>query len=112
MPGGAQKLLMTGAKELLKLEHQPGTWQREKSAFPNLPKKLHPTYYFNQMKLEKKRSSSMDQIANKLRSAQKIAQEMRSSMVSHQAHEITRTSHEATSFCRTRQIGSLSGCFT
>ncbi|GMI96730.1 hypothetical protein like AT1G45207 [Hibiscus trionum] len=65
-----------------------------------------------EMKLEKKRSSSMDKIMNKLRSAQKRAQEMRSSMLSNQALEVTRPSHETTSFCRTRQMGSLSGCFT
>ncbi|XVE94909.1 hypothetical protein REPUB_Repub02eG0050300 [Reevesia pubescens] len=65
-----------------------------------------------EMKLEKKRSSSMDKIMNKLRSAQKRAQEMRSSMLANQAHQVTRTSHKAISFRRTRQMGSLSGCFT
>ncbi|OMO74739.1 hypothetical protein COLO4_26522 [Corchorus olitorius] len=64
-----------------------------------------------EMKLEKKRSSSMDKIMNKLRSAQKRAQEMRSSMLTNEAHQVTRTSHKAISF-RTRQMGSLSGCFT
>ncbi|XP_024930726.3 uncharacterized protein LOC107420005 isoform X2 [Ziziphus jujuba] len=65
-----------------------------------------------EMKLEKKRSSSMDKIMNKLRSAQKRAQEMRSSVLVNQAHQVTRTSHKAVSFRRTRQMGSLSGCFT
>ncbi|KAE8695821.1 hypothetical protein F3Y22_tig00110683pilonHSYRG00103 [Hibiscus syriacus] len=65
-----------------------------------------------EMKLEKKRSSSMNKIMNKLRSAHKRAQEMRSSVLSNQIHEVTRTSHKATSFCRTRQMGSFSGCFT
>ncbi|GLT93505.1 hypothetical protein SLE2022_112950 [Rubroshorea leprosula] len=65
-----------------------------------------------EMKLEKKRSSSMDKIMNKLRSAQKKAQEMRSSMLANQANQITRTSRGIISFCRTRQMGSLSGCFT
>ncbi|GMI82640.1 hypothetical protein like AT1G45207 [Hibiscus trionum] len=64
-----------------------------------------------EMKLEKKRSSSMDKIMNKLRSAQKRAQEMRSSMKFNQAHR-AKTSHMAISFWRTRQMGSLSGCFT
>ncbi|KAF5444931.1 hypothetical protein F2P56_034023 [Juglans regia] len=65
-----------------------------------------------EMKLEKKRSSSMDKIMNKLRSAQKRAQVMRSSVLASQANQVTRTSHKALSFCRNRQIGSLSGCFT
>ncbi|KAH9692452.1 Remorin C domain-containing protein [Citrus sinensis] len=66
-----------------------------------------------EMKLEKRRSSSMDKIMNKLRSAQKRAQEMRSSVVAaNQDHQVARTSHKAVSFRRTRQMGSLSGCFT
>lgn len=65
------------------------------------------------MKLEKKRSSSMDKIMNKLRSAQKKAQEMRSSMAVNQAqHQVARTNVKAISFRRTRQISSFSGCFT
>ncbi|XP_050208642.1 uncharacterized protein LOC126658747 [Mercurialis annua] len=65
-----------------------------------------------EMKLEKKRSSSMDKIMNKLRSAQKRAQEMRSSVLPNQARQVSRTHHKAISFGRTRQMGSLSGCFT
>ncbi|XAR61897.1 hypothetical protein NMG60_11016443 [Bertholletia excelsa] len=65
-----------------------------------------------EMKLEKKRSSSMDKIMKKLRSAQKKAQEMRSSMLTNQTHQVARTSHKVVSFRRTRQIHSLSGCFT
>lgn len=65
-----------------------------------------------EMKLEKKRSSSMDKIMNKLRSAQKRAQDMRSLMLANQAHQVTKTSHMAISFRRTRQMSSLSGCFT
>ena len=65
-----------------------------------------------QKKLEKKRSSSMDKIMNKLRSAQKRAQDMRSSMLANQSHQVTRTSHKAISFRGTCQMGSLSGCFT
>ncbi|XP_016467797.1 uncharacterized protein LOC107790389 [Nicotiana tabacum] len=65
-----------------------------------------------EMKLEKKRSSSMDKILNKFRSAQRKAQEMRSSMLANQSHEVARSSSKALSFRRTRQIGSLSGCFT
>ncbi|PON94203.1 Remorin, C-terminal [Trema orientale] len=66
-----------------------------------------------EMKLEKKRSSSMDKIMKKLRSAQKRAQEMRSSAVANQAHQVSRSNHnKAVSFRRTRQMSSLSGCFT
>ncbi|XP_022895211.1 uncharacterized protein LOC111409390 [Olea europaea var. sylvestris] len=65
-----------------------------------------------EMKLEKKRSSSMDKIMNKLRSAQKKAQEMRSSALANQANPVAKTSSKAISFRRTRPVGSLSGCFT
>lgn len=66
-----------------------------------------------QMKLEKKRSSSMDKIMNKLKSAQRKAQEMRSSATSNNGNQqLARTSHKVLSLHRTRQIGSLSGCFT
>ncbi|KAK7291113.1 hypothetical protein RIF29_06010 [Crotalaria pallida] len=65
-----------------------------------------------EMKLEKKRASSMDKIMNKLRVAQKKAHDMRSSVLANQAHQVTRTSPKAISFRRTSQMGSLSGCFT
>ncbi|XP_012570805.1 uncharacterized protein [Cicer arietinum] len=65
-----------------------------------------------EMKLEKKRASSMDKIMNKLRTAQKKAQEMRSSVLANQAHQVARTSHRVMSFRRAGQMGSLSGCFT
>ncbi|XP_073304765.1 uncharacterized protein [Primulina huaijiensis] len=65
-----------------------------------------------EMQLEKKRSSSMDKIMNKLRSAQKKAQNMRSLTITNQSHQVERPSVKALSFRRTRQIGSLSGCFT
>jgi hypothetical protein len=71
-----------------------------------------PHRHLFQMKLEKKRPSSMDKIMNKLRLAQKRAQDMRSSMLANPAHQVTRTSHKALSFRRTRQLSSLSGCFT
>ncbi|KAL1315626.1 hypothetical protein AAHE18_16G272400 [Arachis hypogaea] len=65
-----------------------------------------------EMKLEKKRASSMDKIMNKLRVAQKKAQEMRSSVSTNQPHQVVRTSHRALLFRRTGQMSSLSGCFT
>ncbi|GMH04031.1 hypothetical protein Nepgr_005870 [Nepenthes gracilis] len=63
-----------------------------------------------EMKLEKKRSSSMDKIMNKLRSAQKKAQEMRS--MHKEAHHMSKALYKAISFRKTGQMGSLSGCFT
>ncbi|KAL4313043.1 hypothetical protein GQ457_01G026690 [Hibiscus cannabinus] len=65
-----------------------------------------------EMKLEKKRRSSLDKIMNKLRSAQKRAEEMRSLMLANQAYQVTRPPQKAVSLRRTRQMGSLSGCFT
>ncbi|KAK7310849.1 hypothetical protein RJT34_08610 [Clitoria ternatea] len=65
-----------------------------------------------EMKLEKRRASSMDKIMNKLRLAQKKAQEMRSSVSPNQNDQVVRTSHRASSFLRTSQMRSLSGCFT
>ncbi|CAJ1972696.1 unnamed protein product [Sphenostylis stenocarpa] len=65
-----------------------------------------------EMKLEKKRASSMDKIMNKLRLAQKKAQEMRSSVSANQDHQVARTPHKAILFSRATQMGSLSGCFT
>ncbi|GAU39917.1 hypothetical protein TSUD_05090 [Trifolium subterraneum] len=65
-----------------------------------------------EMKLEKKRASSMDKIMNKLRFAQKKAEDMRSSVSANQAHQIARTSHKVMSFRRASQMGTLSGCFT
>ncbi|XP_031267235.1 uncharacterized protein LOC116125653 [Pistacia vera] len=65
-----------------------------------------------EMKLEKKRSSSMDKIMNKLRSAQKRAQEMRSSVLANQDRRVARSTHKDVTFRRNSHMGSLSGCFT
>ncbi|KAI7731084.1 hypothetical protein M8C21_001263, partial [Ambrosia artemisiifolia] len=72
-----------------------------------------------EMKLEKKRSSSMDKIMNKLRSNQKKAQEMRGSVLSKQTHDqvsprssSSSSSNKVISIIRTPHIGSISGCFT
>ncbi|MQM12582.1 hypothetical protein Taro_045501 [Colocasia esculenta] len=64
-----------------------------------------------EMKLEKMRSSSMDKIFNKLRSAQRKAQEKRDAVASSKADQVARTAKKVPS-CRKAQIGSLSGCFT
>ncbi|CAM8945711.1 unnamed protein product [Rhodiola kirilowii] len=69
-----------------------------------------------EVKLEKKRSSSMDKIMNKLRSAQRRAQDMRSSVLANQAQNelSTMTSQKAilSHKGKTHQVRSLSGCFT
>lgn len=82
------------------------------SAWENLQKaKAEAAIRKLEMKLEKKRSSSMDKILKKLKSAQKKAQEMRSAILDNQALQVSKNSNNAMSF-RTRQMGSLSGCFT
>ncbi|KAE9588414.1 hypothetical protein Lal_00002900 [Lupinus albus] len=65
-----------------------------------------------EIKLEKKRASSMDKIMKRLRLAQKKAHDMRSSVLANQAHQVTRTDHKTKSFCRISQMSTLSGCFT
>ncbi|KAK9756468.1 hypothetical protein RND81_01G099900 [Saponaria officinalis] len=65
-----------------------------------------------EMKLEKKRSSSIDKIMKKLRSAQKKAQEMRSAVLTSRSQQVSKPDNNAISLRRTRQMGSLSGCFT
>ncbi|XP_071686878.1 uncharacterized protein [Rutidosis leptorrhynchoides] len=66
-----------------------------------------------EMKLEKKRSSSMDKIMHKLRSSQKRAKEMRESVLSTtESRQVAKSSHKAISLIKTRHIRSLSGCFT
>ncbi|XP_023521871.1 uncharacterized protein LOC111798989 isoform X1 [Cucurbita pepo subsp. pepo] len=66
-----------------------------------------------EMKLEKKRASSMHKIMNKLKSAQKKAQEMRNSVMGNQSLQDNRTSSfKSLSFNGSRHMSSLSGCFT
>ncbi|KAL2894606.1 hypothetical protein RDABS01_010515 [Bienertia sinuspersici] len=82
------------------------------SAWENLQKaKAEAAIRKLEMKLEKKRSSSVDKIMKKLRSAQKKAQEMRSAILANQTLQVPKSSNKFMSF-RTRQMGSLSGCFT
>lgn len=64
-----------------------------------------------QMKLEKKRATSMDKILNKLRMAEMKAEEMRSSMSGSQANQDSKTSHKVSSFRKNVQKGALGGCF-
>ncbi|XXG60951.1 hypothetical protein AAC387_Pa04g2734 [Persea americana] len=65
-----------------------------------------------EMKLEKIRTSSMDKIMNKLRSAQRKAQEMRSSVSTSEEYQISRTTNKVAFFRKSSQMSSLSGCFT
>lgn len=64
-----------------------------------------------QMKLEKKRSSSMDKIVNRLRAAQKKAHDMRESVAANQDPSVRRSAGKASRHCRTSKLSSLSGCF-
>ncbi|KAJ3677024.1 hypothetical protein LUZ60_002748 [Juncus effusus] len=61
------------------------------------------------IKLERKKSSSMDKILNKLKFAQKKAQDMRSS---NQIQEVPRSTKRVLHCNKNSQITSLSGCFT
>lgn len=67
---------------------------------------------YSQVKLEKKRSSSMARIMRKVKSAEKKAEEMRRSVLDNQAPSASRG--KALSFRRSgkKKIASLSGCFT
>ncbi|KAL7245207.1 hypothetical protein ACSBR2_000517 [Camellia fascicularis] len=97
------------AKSISKMKRE----EAKITAWENLEKaKAEAAIRKLEMKLEKKRSSSMDKIMKKLRSAQKKAQEMRSSVLTNQSHQVVKTSNKLISFRRTRQISSLSGCFT
>ncbi|KAJ6795361.1 uncharacterized protein M6B38_224830 [Iris pallida] len=60
-----------------------------------------------EMKLEKKRFSSMEKILNKLRSAQSKAKERRSAVTANQAEQVVGVTKKA----KTGQISALSGCF-
>ncbi|KAI8000656.1 hypothetical protein LOK49_LG09G02453 [Camellia lanceoleosa] len=118
---------MTGRRKLSRFDLLLEKFQRQRKAFLSIIKRKEAkiTAWKNlemakaeaairklEMKLEKKRSSSMDKIMKKLRSAQKKAQEMRRSVLTNQSHQVVKTSNKLISFCRTRQISSLSGCFT
>ncbi|XP_052205837.1 uncharacterized protein LOC127810403 isoform X2 [Diospyros lotus] len=64
-----------------------------------------------EMKLEKRRSASMDKILNKLRVAETKAQEMRNSMAERCEDPAPRSSHKIISFWNFLKMGSLKGCF-
>uniref|UniRef100_A0A5B6ZR65 Remorin C-terminal domain-containing protein n=1 Tax=Davidia involucrata TaxID=16924 RepID=A0A5B6ZR65_DAVIN len=91
-------------------------FQREEAkitAWENLQKaKAEAAIRKLEMKLEKKRSASMDKILNKLRIAQMKAQEMRSSISDSHACQAPRISYKLVSFRKYIKMGSLCGCFT
>ncbi|CAI0430051.1 unnamed protein product [Linum tenue] len=64
-----------------------------------------------EMKLERKRSSSMDKILTKLTTAQLKAQQMRSSMPSVQEQQIPKRSQKSKSTYRHKRFGSMRSCF-
>ncbi|KAJ8764540.1 hypothetical protein K2173_006280 [Erythroxylum novogranatense] len=64
-----------------------------------------------EMKLEKKRSSSMDKILNKLRSAEIKADEMRSSVLIPRDHEIPKLSNKFPFLHKLGRFRSLSSCY-
>ncbi|XP_062193681.1 uncharacterized protein LOC133897125 isoform X2 [Phragmites australis] len=66
------------------------------------------------IKLEKKRSSSLDKILNTLRSAQRKAQVMRDcdAETANQDEKKSRKAKRTAQLSKNGQIGSLSGCFT
>lgn len=61
------------------------------------------------LKLEKKRTASMDRILNKLRVAQTKAQDLRKSVSNNHANNAPRSKAKVGPF---RKMGSLGGCFT
>jgi hypothetical protein len=62
------------------------------------------------MKLEKKKSSSMDKILNKLRRAQMKAEKMRSLRLVQQEHHVSKT-RKVFSLAKYGKIWSPSSCF-
>lgn len=65
-----------------------------------------------QMKLEKKRSRSMDKILNKLKVSQRKAEEMRSSISITQEEQVPQTLHKFRFFQKHVQKSSFRTCFT
>lgn len=97
------------ANNMSKLERE----EAEITAWENLQKaKAEAAIRKLEMKLEKKRSASMDKILNKLRIAQMKAQEMRSSKSDSSAQLVAKTSHKVVFFRKYVKMGSLRGCFT
>ncbi|BFG38870.1 hypothetical protein CerSpe_251430 [Prunus speciosa] len=90
--------------------------QREEAkitAWENLQKaKAEAALRKLEMKLEKKRSSTMDKIMKKVRTAQVKAHKMRSSIAVKDGHQAPKTPGKLVSFGKLVRGGSLSSCFT
>ncbi|KAL2522756.1 Remorin family protein [Forsythia ovata] len=89
--------------------------QREEAkitAWENLQKaKAEAAMRKLEVKLEKKRSTSMDKILNKLKAAQMKAQVLRNSLSKNHAQQAPRDSNKWVFFCKYVRMGSLSNCF-
>ncbi|XP_020089803.1 uncharacterized protein LOC109711260 [Ananas comosus] len=97
------------AKDRSKLKRE----EAKIAAWENLQKAKAETAILKlEMKLEKERSSSMEKILIKLRSAEKKAKEMRNAASANQAQDISQTPRKASYFRRDGQIRSLRSCFT
>lgn len=82
------------------------------TAWENLQKaKAEASLQKLEMKLEKKRSTSMEKILNRLKSAQRKAQDMRSSVVDTQVCMVPRTGQRVSYFRKYGRMSSFRGCF-
>ncbi|KAM3275823.1 hypothetical protein ACQJBY_044287 [Aegilops geniculata] len=99
----------TETKCTLKVERE----EAKLTAWENLQKtKAEAAIQKLVMKLEKKRSFSLDRILNTLRSAQRKAQGMRDAATASQDEHLCRKAKKTSQVTKNGQIRSLSGCFT
>ncbi|XP_044949016.1 uncharacterized protein LOC123398630 isoform X1 [Hordeum vulgare subsp. vulgare] len=99
----------TETKCTLKVERE----EAKLTAWENLQKaKAEAAIQKLVMKLEKKRSFSLDRILNTLRSAQRKAQGMRDAATASQDEHVCRKAKKTSHVTKNGQIRSLSGCFT
>ncbi|XP_010552520.1 PREDICTED: uncharacterized protein LOC104822856 [Tarenaya hassleriana] len=99
------------------MDPQGLTWVKREdariNAWENLQKaKAEAAIRKLEMQLEKKRTSSMEKIMKKLKSAQRRANDMRSSVLANHGQQVSASSRKIVSFRRTRKMASISGCFT
>ncbi|GLT38997.1 hypothetical protein SLA2020_132070 [Shorea laevis] len=95
----------TGLSKLQREEAKISAWENLQRA------KAEAAIQKLEVKLEKKRSASMDKILNKLRMAQMKAEDMRSSISVEQEQQISRKAHKVTFFNKLPSVSSLN-CFT
>uniref|UniRef100_A0A0D3H7N6 Remorin C-terminal domain-containing protein n=2 Tax=Oryza barthii TaxID=65489 RepID=A0A0D3H7N6_9ORYZ len=100
---------LTEAKSISKVERE----QEKITAWEHLQKaKAEAAIQKLVMKIEKKRSSSLDKIWNTLRSAQRRAQVMRETAAANQDEQSSGKAKRTSHLNKNGQISSLSGCFT